>query len=154
MTKFRLVEDYLHGPEIAALLREHLVSMHEHSPPESVHALDLTALRTPEITFWTAWDGADLAGCGALKALDPVNGEIKSMRTAKPHLRRGVAAQILSHIIEVARGRGYVRLSLETGSNAPFFPAHRLYERFGFQPCPPFADYADDAFSRYFTLFL
>lgn len=152
MTKFRLVEDDLQGPEVAALLREHLASMHEHSPADSVHALDLTALRAPEITFWTAWDGADLAGCGALKALDAMHGEIKSMRTARPHLRQGVAAQILSHIIGVARGRGYGRLSLETGSNAPFYPAHRLYERFGFQPCTPFADYADDAFSRYFTL--
>ena len=150
----RIIEDDLRGPEIAALLQAHLDAMFEHSPPGSVHALDLDALRAPEISFWTAWDGEDLAGCGALKALDATHGEIKSMRTATSHLRKGVAGQILAHIIDVARTRGYRRLSLETGSNAPFTAAHRLYERFGFEQCGPFADYTDDAFSRYFTLAL
>lgn len=152
MAEFRLVADDLTGPEIAALLHEHLDSMHEHSPPGSVHALDLDALRTPEISFWTAWDGDLLAGCGALKALDANNGEIKSMRTAQAYLRSGVASQILSHLITVARNRSYRKLSLETGSNAAFHPAHRLYERFGFQPCGPYADYTDDVFSRYYAL--
>ena len=94
MAEFRLVEDDLTGPEIAALLQAHLDSMHEHSPPGSVHALDLEALRAPEISFWTAWDGDQLAGCGALKALDAEHGEIKSMRTAQSHLRRGVAVAV------------------------------------------------------------
>lgn len=154
MAEFRLVEDDLTGPEIAALLQAHLDSMQEHSPPGSVHALDLEALRAPEISFWTAWDGDQLAGCGALKALDAEHGEIKSMRTAQSHLRRGVAFQILSHMISVARSRGYRQVSLETGSNAPFQPAHQLYEGFGFRPCGPFSDYGDDAFSRYYTLVL
>ena len=152
MPEFRLVEDDLTGPEIAALLQAHLDSMREHSPPDSVHALDLEALRAPEISFWTAWDGDRLAGCGALKALGAGHGEIKSMRTAQSHLRCGVAAQILSHMIAVARARGYHRLSLETGSSEPFIAAHRLYERFGFEPCGPYADYTDDAFSQYYAL--
>ena len=147
----RIVEDDLHGSEVAALLQAHLDAMHENSPPQSVHALDLEALRSPEITFWTAWEGTNLAGCGALRALDPTHGEIKSMRTATPYLRQGVAAQLLAHIIGVARAREYRRLSLETGSNAPFMPAHALYKRFGFEQCSPFATYGEDAFSRYFT---
>ena len=150
----RIVEDDLRGPEIAALLEAHLDAMREHSPPDSVHALDLDALRALDISFWTAWDGDELAGCGALKQLDPRHGEVKSMRTATPHLRKGVGAQMLAHIITVGRARGYRRLSLETGSSAPFIAAHRLYERFGFELCEPYGDYTDDVFSRYFTLTL
>ena len=107
--------DDLNGPEIAQLLQEHLQSMALHSPPESVHALDLQALRQPEITFWSAWQDGALAGCGALKELDPLHGEIKSMRTATLHLRKGVAVQLLAHIIKEAERRLYRRLSLETG---------------------------------------
>ena len=150
----RIVEDDLRGAEIAALLEAHLAAMREHSPPDSVHALDLDALRVPDISFWTAWDDDELAGCGALKQLDPRHGEVKSMRTATAHLRKGVGALMLAHIIIVGRARGYRRLSLETGSSAPFIAAHRLYERFGFEPCEPYGDYNDDVFSRYFTLTL
>lgn len=150
--RFRIVEDDLRGPEIAALLQEHLDSMYEISPPGSVHALDLQALQAPEITFWTAWDHANLAGCGALKSLHAAHAEIKSMRTHGNYLRKGVAAQILAHIVAVARARGYRRLSLETGNYEAFVPAHRLYERFGFQPCDPFGDYRFDPISRYYTL--
>ncbi|MFO1239493.1 MAG: GNAT family N-acetyltransferase [Sphingomonadaceae bacterium] len=154
MTGFRIVEDDLTGPDIAALLRAHLDAMHEHSPPGSVHALDLQALKAPEITFWSIWVEDRLAGCGALKELEPDHGEIKSMRTAQSHLRRGVASQVLSHMIAVARERGYRRLSLETGSSAPFVPAHRLYEAFGFEPCGPYGDYEDEEFSQYYRLWL
>ncbi len=143
--------DDLSGPEIAQLLNEHLQDMALHSPPESIHALDLDALRKPEITFWTAWDGAELLGCGAIKQLDPQHGEIKSMRTASRHKGKGVAAGLMDHILPEARRRGYRRLSLETGSMAAFAPAHRLYERFGFTQCGPFADYVEDPYSRFMT---
>jgi len=143
--------DDLTGPEIAALIHEHLHNMHAQSPPQSVHALDLAALRQPEITFWSVWDGAELLGCGALKQLDPQHGEIKSMRTASQHLRKGVAAALMRHIVEQAMQRGYSRLSLETGSTEGFAPALRLYERFGFYRCGPFADYAEDPFSVFMT---
>src|SRR5436190_7657062 len=112
--------DDLRGPEIYDLLQEHLRDMALHSPPESVHALDIEALRRPEITFWTAWEGDELLGCGAIKELDPQHAEIKSMRTVAAHLRKGVARDLLSHIIGEARSRGYKRLSLETGSPKAF----------------------------------
>jgi putative acetyltransferase len=146
--------DDLRGPEIHALLRQHLQAMTLHSPPESIHALDLDALRRPEISFWTAWDGTELLGCGALKALDAQHGEIKSMRTATPHLRKGVARALLLHILAEARQRGTTRLSLETGSAAAFEPAHRLYASVGFVCCGPFGQYVDDPFSVFMTLAL
>jgi len=146
-----IILDDLRGPEIAALIREHLQGMAELSPPESVHALDLNGLRRPDVTFWSAWEQGELLGCGALKELDPLHGEIKSMRTASAHLRKGVARSILAHIMEEARRRGYRRLSLETGSMASFEPARRLYTAFGFEECGPFADYTLDPCSTFMT---
>jgi putative acetyltransferase len=140
----RIETDDLTRPEIHALLEEHLRNMYEVTPAESVDALDLEQLRRPEITFWSAWDGPLLLGCGALKELDPEHGEVKSMRTPGALRRRGAGRAILAHIIEVARSRGYRRLSLETGSNDAFQPAQRLYKSAGFTYAGPFADYVDD----------
>ena len=144
--------DDLRGSEVAELLREHLESMHRFSPPESVHALDLEALRRPDITFWTAWRDGDLAGCAALRELEAGHGEIKSMRTARAHLRSGVASALLRHVLTEARRRAYRQVSLETGSGEAFLPARELYRSFGFVPCAPFGDYVDDAFSVFLTL--
>ncbi len=144
--------DDLYGPEIRDLLQEHLRNMRELSPPESVHALDLSALRRPDVTFWTVWSGRDLLGCGALRELSPTHGEVKSMRTANAHRRRGAGRAVLVHIIDEARRRSYRRLSLETGSMAAFAPAHRLYESFGFTYCAPFGDYVDDPNSVFMTM--
>jgi len=144
--------DDLSGPEIGALLREHLDSMYLHSPPESVHALPIEKLRSPDITFWSIWEHDELLGCGALKRLDSRHGEIKSMRTVAGHLRKGVARAMLHHIISQARQRGYRRLSLETGSMAAFEAARRLYERAGFTYCAPFADYIEDPNSVFMTM--
>lgn len=143
--------DDLTGPEIHALLQEHLNSMYQLSPPESVHALDLEALRKPEITFWTVWEEGELLGCGALKELDTQHGEIKSMRTAAKHLRKGVARYVLNHILEEAKHRGYKRLSLETGSMEEFEPARKLYANFGFTYCEPFNGYILDPYSVFMT---
>ncbi|MHC4909245.1 MAG: GNAT family N-acetyltransferase [Planctomycetota bacterium] len=143
--------DDLRGPDVAALLREHLAAVAVHSPPESVHALDLDALRAPSVTVWSAWEGPALAGCGALKELDARHGEIKSMRTASSHLRRGVASALVRHLLAAARQRGYGRVSLETGSQEAFAPARALYARFGFEPCGPFGDYVDDPNSVFMT---
>lgn len=143
--------DDLKGPEIIQLLRTHLQSMALQSPPESVHALDLDGLRKPGVTFWSAWQDSELMGCGALKELDPHHGEIKSMRTVSSQLRKGVASRLLCHILDEARRRSYRRLSLETGSTEGFEPARRLYARFGFKPCVPFADYVEDPFSVFMT---
>jgi putative acetyltransferase len=141
----------LTDPRIIDLLSEHLRDMARHSPPESIHALDLDGLRRPEISFWTLWDGEDLLGCGALKQLDPTHGEIKSMRTAEAHRRRGAAAAMLRHLVDEAGRRAYRTLSLETGSMAAFEPARQLYVRFGFTYCAPFADYVDDPNSVFMT---
>ena len=148
----QISEDDLNGVEIAKLLREHLDCMHVHSPPESVHALDLGGLRSPDITFWTAWQGDELLGCGALKELDAQHGEIKSMRTAAAHLGKGIGSKILAHIMDEARRRSYSRLSLETGSMEAFAPARELYARFGFEYQGPFGDYAEDPNSVFMTL--
>jgi putative acetyltransferase len=146
--------DDLTGPAIARLLEEHLADMRLHSPPESVHALDLAALRAPGVAFWCAWSGPELMGCGALKELEPGHGEIKSMRTAPAHRRRGVASALMEVILAEARRRAYRRLSLETGSMAAFAPARALYERLGFTCCGPFGSYSEDPHSVFMTIAL
>jgi putative acetyltransferase len=143
--------DDLTAPAIIDLLRGHLQDVALHSPPESIHALDVDALRRQEISVWTAWQDGDLLGCGALKQLDAQQAEIKSMRTAARHLRKGVAAALLRHIIDEARRRGCRRLCLETGSAAAFAPARRLYASFGFVGCEPFADYVADPYSVFMS---
>lgn len=147
----RIAVDDLSGADVAELLAEHLAGMTRHSPPESIHALGLSALQSPDITFWTAREGSVLLGCGALKKLDARHGEIKSMRTAQAHLRRGVGTAMLRHLLNEARRRSYSRVSLETGSGPAFEPAHNLYKKFGFRFCESFGDYPEDPFSRFMT---
>lgn len=143
--------DDLQGPEIAALLEDHLHSMTLHSPPESIHALDLDKLRRPGITFWTAWEDGELLGCGAIKELDAGHAELKSMKTDTRHLRKGVAEKLLIHAIGEARKRGCERISLETGSMDAFVPARKLYEKHGFAECGPFGDYEPDPYSLFMS---
>ncbi|RAP75580.1 GNAT family N-acetyltransferase [Paenibacillus montanisoli] len=145
--------DDLTGAKVIALIQEHLHGMAEHTPPESVHALNLDGLKHPDVTFWSVWEQDELLGIGALKELDPTHGEIKSMRTSAAHLRKGVGKAILEHIIAVAKERGYTRLSLETGSRSmpSFDPARKLYEQLDFHYCGPFADYAEDPYSDFMT---
>ena len=144
-------KDDLSGPEITGLIHEHLRSMALVSPPESRHALDIEGLKKPGLTFWTIWNGPDLAGCGALMEIDSKHGEIKSMRTASTYRRKGVASKMLQHLIQEALSRGYDRLSLETGSMEYFEPARRLYAKFGFTSCGPFASYKADPNSTFMT---
>jgi putative acetyltransferase len=150
----RILVDDLSGSEIRALLEVHFAGMLANSPEGSCHFLDFDGLNAPDVTFWSIWDGAELAGCGALKQLSPTEGEIKSMRTAEAHLRKGIGAQMLDHIIAEAQARGYSRLNLETGSSEAFIPATRMYEARGFFACDPFADYVEDPFSRFYALSL
>lgn len=147
----KILQDDLSGAATIALIRDHVTDLAGHSPEESCHVLDLEALRAPDITFWSVWEDEELAGCGALKALDATHGEIKSMRTASTHLRRGVAAKLLDHIIREAGARGFQRLSLETGPHDLFAPARSLYARFGFETCPPFGPYREDPYSVFMT---
>jgi putative acetyltransferase len=139
--------DDLTGPEIQDLLRHHLQNLSVLSPPCSMHALNLDALRKPNITFWSIWSeppSNTLMGCGALMELDSEHAEIKSMRTVPAHLRQGVASRMLEHIIAEARRRHYRKLSLETGAGPAFLAAQNLYAKFGFKPCGPFASYVED----------
>jgi putative acetyltransferase len=147
----KIIIDDLRGPEIAAFLEEHIQDMRAVSPPESKHALDLAGLRQPEITFWTCWHEERIAGCCALKRLDAHHGEVKSMRTSRALRRRGIAAQLLEHLIRESRTRGFRRLSLETGAMPFFEPARALYRKFGFESCGPFGSYREDPNSAFFT---
>jgi putative acetyltransferase len=144
-------QDDLQGASILSFLAQHLEEMHRITPPGSVHALDIEGLRSPEVTFWSAWDGDTLVGCGALKDLGAGHAEIKSMRTDASFRRKGIGTLILRHITEEAIRRGYGSLSLETGALPPFAPARALYERHGFEYCGPFVGYTEDPNSVFMT---
>jgi putative acetyltransferase len=144
-------QDDLSGEPTRALIARHLTGMHANSPPESVHAFDVDKLRQPGVTFWSAWLGSEIVGCGALKRLDAERGEIKSMRVADRFLGRGVGRAILEHLIAEARTRGMRSLWLETGSTPAFVPALQLYESAGFARCGPFDEYVEDPFSVFMT---
>ncbi|MDE2563377.1 MAG: GNAT family N-acetyltransferase [Sphingomonadales bacterium] len=153
MIAYRIEEDDLTREVVRALVALHLDAMHEHSPPESIHALPVEHLRAPGVSFYTAWDGETLAAMGALKQLDPRHGELKSMRASPAYRGKGAGRAMLRHLIAEARARGYARVSLETGSGEAFEPALGLYASEGFVECGPFADYrAGDPFSRFLTL--
>ncbi|KUR78863.1 GNAT family N-acetyltransferase [Novosphingobium sp. Fuku2-ISO-50] len=154
MADIRIVEDDLTGEAIRALVALHLAAMHEHSPPDKVHALPIAALRASDVTFYSAWIADDLAGMGAIRRLADDHGEIKSMRVAPAFLGRGMGEAILRHLLGVARARGYARVSLETGRTGAFGPAVALYRKYGFVECPAFADYVLDGFSQCMTLAL
>lgn len=139
--------DDLSSAEVQALIAEHLAGMHGNSPPGHVNALAVESLKSPVITFWSAWDGSELCGCGALKELDSTTGEIKSMRTRFACLGRGVGRAMLSEIIREAERRGYQRLYLETGTGAPFAAARALYLKNGFDWCGAFGNYEATAFN-------
>ena len=143
-------QDDLSGEAVRALLAIHLAGMHANSPPGGVSALDLSGLKVPEVTVWTAWRDGTIAGVGALNELGGGAGELKSMRTHPDHLRRGVAAALLDFIMAEARLRGLQRLSLETGSGPAFNPAHALYRSRGFTEGSVFSLYRQTAFNRFF----
>lgn len=151
---FAIRPDDLSSAPTRALLALHLAGMQADSPPDAVFALDLSGLQAPGIQVWTAWDGDSLAGVAALRTLADGTGELKSMRTHPDHLRRGVAAALLRHIIGRARRAGMTRLSLETGSGASFDAALTLYRGHGFVDGAPFGDYERSAFNQFLHLTL
>lgn len=141
----------LADPRVLRLLDDHLADMHATSPAESVHALDVSGLQAPGMTFWALAEGDALLGCVALKELDQTHGELKSMRTDAAARGRGLGRMLLEHVIAEAERRGYRRLSLETGVEDFFAPARTLYSRFGFVECGPFAAYRPDPNSVFMT---
>lgn len=149
MTEIR--EGGLDAPEVIGLLRTHLEEVRANPTPGGAHVLDLAGLKRPDISFWSAWRDGALLGCSAIRELDPAHGEIKSMRTAPNQLRRGAGAALMAHMLGVARGRGYKRLSLETGATPEFEAAQALYRQLGFTWCDPFGDYAAHPMSRFMS---
>jgi len=154
MGSVSVIEGGLDRDEVVALVRIHLASAHAHSPPESVHALGLERLKQPGLRFFTAWQGGELAAMGAVKRLASDHAELKSMRTVDAFQRRGIAATMLRHLLQVAADMGCTRVSLETGSMAAFAPARALYARFGFVACAPFGEYREDPYSVCMTRML
>lgn len=150
----RIIVDDLSAEPTQALVRFHLAAMHAHTPEGHVFAFDLSGLTRPDVTVWSAWDGEQILGIAALRMLEPGHGEVKSMRTHPGHLRKGVAAAMLEHVINAARERGVRRLSLETGSGAAFDPALALYRRRGFVNGAAFGGYADSPFNQFLHLAL
>lgn len=151
MPAIEIREDDLSGEATRRLIALHLDGMHETSPAESVHALDIDGLRHPSIAFWSAWVDGELAGIGALKTMDAERGELKSMRVDDRFRGTGVGRALLRHIVTAARARGMTSLWLETGSPDDFVPAQRLYESEGFVACGPFEGYAEDPYSVFMT---
>jgi len=143
--------DDLRDPRIALFLEQHIRDMRAVSPPQSKHALDLAGLRQSDIRFWSAWDGDQLVGCVALKRLDAVHGELKSMRSAASHRRRGIGRRLLEHVLAEGRAMGLRRMSLETGAMPFFAPARSLYAAYGFATCAPFGSYREDPNSVFMT---
>lgn len=152
MNALKIEIDDLSNPEVINFLTEHLQHMIQVTPPGYVHALDIEALRNPEITFWTVWEGELLLCCGALKKLNPEHAELKSMRTTPTHLGKGIASFLLNHILSKAKELNYQKIYLETGSYEVFQPARKLYEKFGFTYCEPFADYKESVNSVYMSV--
>ena len=154
MIPLRIVDGGLDDPRVVALLRLHVTRARAETAPGSAHALDLSGLRTPEVTFWSVWDGDELVGVGALKRLSAEHGEIKSMHTVEAARGRGVGSALVRHIMAEARARGMRRLSLETGSWPYFLAARALYARHGFVECGPFGEYREDPNSVFMTVAL
>ena len=146
-----IVVDGLSSPQVAAFLREHVQEMRSGTPPESDHSIGIDGLRAPGVTFWSVWDAGSVVGCGAIKRLDTVHAELKSMRTAPARKRSGIASRLLEQILTEAKRMGFTRLSLETGAGESFSPARKLYQKYGFEYCAPFAAYEPDPNSVFMT---
>ena len=152
MKPIKIVIDDLTSPKVIAFLNDHMQHMIKITPPGCVHALDIEALKRPEITFWSVWEESELVCCGALKELNSREAELKSMRTLPSHLGKGIASHLLKLILSEAKRRGYHRISLETGSYEAFRPARNLYEKFGFKYSKPFSDYYENPNSVFMTI--
>lgn len=147
MGAFVVGVDDPHRVDVQGLLEGHLAFARRHSPPEGVHALDVAGLSAGNVTFFSIRDDGELLGVGALKQLDELHAELKSMHTAVVARGRGVGRAMLEYLVAVARARGCIRVSLETGTMAAFAAARSLYAAAGFVECEPFADYGSSPHS-------
>ena len=145
------IEGNFNNPKVNELLTKHFIELRSVSPAGSTHVLDITGLKDQSIKFWSLWDNDELIGCGALKFLDKIHGEFKSIRVVDKFRKKGVGEKIINHLIEEAKKLGIKKLSIETGSGKFFEPARKLFINFGFQPCLPFAHYKEDPNSCFYT---
>jgi putative acetyltransferase len=153
MASMFIKKDDLSHPEVQNLLQAHFEELRSNDPAKSCHVLSLDELRRSDVSLYSAWNGeGSLLGCGALKELDPKHGEIKSMRTATAHLRKGVARAMTKHLLAEARRRGYTRVSLETGWKDKYASARGLYKSLGFEKCDAYVGYAPDPNSVFMTI--
>ena len=148
----KITDGGLDDSRVRKLLVHHFATARAETAPGSAHVLDLSGLKSPDVHFWSAWEGDCVIAIGALKQLSASHGEVKSMHTAQGHRRKGAGSAMLCHIIESARRMGFSRLSLETGSWPYFIPAREFYKRHGFVECPPFGSYVLDPNSTFMTL--
>ena len=148
------IEGNFDHPEVNQLLKKHFVELRAASPEGSTHVLDIPGLREPSIKFWSLWDKNQLMGCGALKFLEKFHGEFKSIRVHDDYRGKGNGVKIIDHLIGEAKKLGIKRLSIETGAGEFFAPARKLFDKFGFKSCQPFAHYKKDINSLYFTKIL
>ena len=146
------IEGNFDNPEVNELLKKHFVELRSVSPAGSTHVLDTNGLKDPSIKFWSLWENNKLIGCGALKFLDKDHGEFKSIRVADEFRNKGIGERIINHLIEEAKKLKISKLSIETGSGDFFLPARKLFAKFGFKKCPPFAHYKEDPNSCYYSL--
>jgi len=146
------LENNFDHPEVNHLLTKHFIELRSVSPEGSAHVLDIPGLKVSSIKFWSLWDENQLIGCGALKFLDETHGEFKSIRVADRFRGKGMGEKIISHLIDEAKKIGIKRLSVETGAGEFFLPARKLFKKFNFKTCKPFAHYKEDANSCYFDL--
>ena len=146
------LENNFDHPEVNSLLTKHFIELRSVSPEGSTHVLDIPGLKISSIKFWSLWDNDQLIGCGALKFLSEIHGEFKSIRVADKHRQKGMGKKIISHLIAEAKKIGIKKLSIETGAGEFFLPARKLFMKFGFKSCKPFAHYKEDPNSCYFDL--
>ena len=146
------IENNFAEAQVNELLTKHFIELRSVSPKGSTHVLNIPGLKDPSIRFWSLWDGEDLIGCGALKLLDKEHGEFKSIRVADKYRKSGMGEKIISHLIDQAQQIGIKKISTETGAGEFFDPARKLFKKFGFKNCKPFAHYKKDPNSCYYTL--
>ncbi len=146
------IEGNFDNAKVNALLNKHFIELRSVSPAGSTHVLDIAGLKDQSIKFWSLWENNEIIGCGALKFLDKNHGEFKSIRVADNFRKKGVGEKIIKHLIDEAKKLEIFKLSIETGSGQFFLPARKLFIKFGFKSCPPFAHYKNDPNSCYYTL--
>ena len=146
------IEGNFDNPDVNALLKKHFVELRSVSPAGSTHVLDIEGLKDNTIKFWSLWENNEIIGCGALKFLEKGHGEFKSIRVADNFRKKGIGEKIINHLILEAKKLNIVKLSVETGAGNFFQPARKLFNKFGFKECPPFAHYKEDPNSCYYTL--